>query len=380
MMAGSQSDTNGLRAPRRVWILAAVAVVGAMIAVLGFLGTPGQAGAPGRGPLGTLALRRVLSEMGASVSFSAMPPPPPATYVLLFDLRDDTADRSLLDWAASGGRLVVADPSSRVGGLLGVTSNGPLGGPFSDASRVAPGCALPETVGVDSVAVAWDDATLEHAPASAVTCFHLAGGDYELSIPRGQGTVVLLGGFSPFTNELLTEGDDARFALGVLRGSGGAVVAFGPPLPPGATGAPTSLWAALPEAAKAAIVGLGLALVAAVLVAGRRLGRPVQEDLLAPIPASELAEAAAALYRRSRAVGHAGTLLRAAARQRMARGLGLPSAAGELEVVHAVARASGIGEDRIREGLSGSEPATDHELIVLGKELEELARAVESST
>ncbi len=380
MIAREQSSTTGAGVPRRAWVVAAVAVVGAMIAVLALLGTPGQGGAPGRGSKGTLALRRLLSGMGSNVTYANSPPPPPATYVLLSDLRDDDAARSLLDWASSGGRLVVADPSSRVAGLLGVTANGPLGGLFNRASHVAPGCALPETVGVGSIAVAWDDATLLHAPASAVACFLMERGAYELSIPRGRGIVVLLGGFSPFTNELLVDAGDARFAVSVLGGSSGGVVAFGPPLPPGTKGAPTSLWAALPGSAKAVLVGLGLALVAAILVAGRRLGRPVPEEPLSPVPASELAGAAAGLYRRSRAVGHAGTLLRSATRDRMARRLGLPSAVGDEEAVRAMARASSIGEDRIRQALSGPEPATDHELIALGKELEEAARAVESST
>src|SRR6266480_2771353 len=111
-MSGHPARAKAAGVSRRTWILATGAAIGIMIAVLALLGTPGQAGAPGRGPQGTLALRRLLAGMGASVTYSNTPPPPPATYVLLSDLRDDAADRALLGWAASGGRLVVADPSS----------------------------------------------------------------------------------------------------------------------------------------------------------------------------------------------------------------------------------------------------------------------------
>ncbi len=375
----TERPAPGRRPSRRGRVLLAAAVVGIMIAVLALLGTPGQAGAPDQGPRGTLALRRLLAGMGAEVRDEASPPTPPATYVLLSDLRDDAASRSLLAWVSLGGRLVVADPASRVAGLLGISAEGPVGGAFSSASSVVPGCALPETIGVGAIWVAWDDAALLHAPASAVECFRLGHGAYELSIARGWGTVVLLGGSSPFTNALIADGDDARFALGVLGGSGGGTVVFGPPLPPGTSRAPTSLWAALPAPAKAALTGLALALVAAIVVAGRRLGRPVPEEPPSPIPASELAGAVAGLYRRSRAVGHAGRRLRQAARDRIGRRLGLPPGTGAEEVVRAATRAEGADEDRISAALSGAEPASDDELIELGKRLEEVVRVVESS-
>ncbi|MGH2683442.1 MAG: DUF4350 domain-containing protein [Actinomycetota bacterium] len=60
----------------------------------------------------TLALRRFLAHAGVRISEGEAPPAPGGTFVLLRDLRDDEDARALLRWAARGGRLVVADPSS----------------------------------------------------------------------------------------------------------------------------------------------------------------------------------------------------------------------------------------------------------------------------
>ena len=115
-----------------------------------------------------------------------------------------------------------------------------------------------------------------------------------------------------------------------------------------------SVWAALPERAKAMIAAIVVAAVAFAAVRGRRLGRPVIEEPIAPIPASELVRATSRLYRRAR----------------IGRRFGVEPTHDELPAI--AANATGMPPERLEEALSGSEPRTDEELIRLGSLLAEV--------
>ncbi len=342
----------------------------ALLLAVGALVVPaGGPAATSAGPGGTLALRRFLASSGLDVRDATVPPAPPGTFVVLEDARDAGEARALLRWARRGGRLVVADPRSEVSALLHVrpeTLSGPL---FGDAS-LAPGCVAPEAAGVRAIRVDSRDAALAGGPAASVACFPDAAGSYELSVRTGNGTVVLLGGFSFMVNERLGRDDAGTFALGLFR-SGGPVV-FGPPAPPGA-GRPATLWASLPAGARAALVGLGIALVAFALVRGRRLGRPVVEEPIVPIPASELVRASAGLYRNARAIAFCGELLRRGFAERVGPRLGLDRQTTPDALAASLARTTGRPEADVRDVLVGTGPRTDAELIALGVRLEELA-------
>jgi hypothetical protein len=359
---------------RRAVATGAVIVLAAVL-VLALAPRRQSAGQAAAGRDGTLALQRVLRSVGVQTSAANDPPSPPGTFLLLSDFRDRTQAASLLRWASEGGHLVVADPQSAVFGLLHAQAAVRAGG-LGTATTLPPRCVAPSAVGVRGVEVASGDPAISTDLAAAVTCFPVQDGEagFELDVPRGTGTITLLGGPSPLTNAHLSAADNAAFAVGLL---GPGPVVFGPPIPPGAVAkGQTSIWEALPLGARGAIIGLGLAAVAFALSRGRRLGAPVLEDPIAPIPAGELVHATAGLYRRGHHAAFAGRLLRRETTSMLARRMGWPGADPQRVVAALEARQPGSGE-RARRVLLGPDPATDDELMQLARELEDLRRSVE---
>jgi hypothetical protein len=308
----------------------------------------------------TLALRRFLAGSGMDVSEGDPPPPPGGTYVLFHDLRTPDEARSLLEWAESGGRLVVADPASAVIGLAGAEADEPLG--LVGAQTLEPACFAEEVVGVRRVVARASERTLRGDPF--VSCF----GGLVLVRAHGRGSVVLLGGFTAFTNEYLRSADNAMFALRTL--GRGSAVSFGSPTAPQGGAAPMNVWAALPGRGKAMIVAIVLAAVAFAAVRGRRLGKPVMEEPITPIPASELVRATSRLYRRGGSLGYAARVMRESTRARMGRRFGVEAGHDVLPAI--AANATGMPPDRVEDALAGPEPRTDEELIRLGSLLSEV--------
>lgn len=307
----------------------------------------------------TLALRRFLADAGIEVSEGGPPPGPEGTYVLLDDLRTPDEARSLLAWAATGGRLVVADPRSSLVSLAGAQVGESIG--LVGAQTLEPACLAEESAGVREIVVRASDRSLRGD--RFVSCF----GGYVLSRAHDRGTIVLVGGFTALTNEHLRAADNAVLALR-LAGTGGTVV-FGSPIPAAAAPA-TGVWAALPERAKAAIAAIVLAAIVFAAVRARRLGMPAIEEPIAPIPASELVRATSRLYRKGRSLGHAARVMREATRARVGRRFGMPGESDGLATV--VANATGMTPERLDEALAGPEPRTDEELIRLGSLLSEI--------
>lgn len=352
------------------WGLVPLVLLGAVV-----LAGPGPSS--DAGPQGTLALRRLLAGMGLTVRTANGPPSGAGVFVLLADLRSDRQAGALLGWVQDGGTLVIADPGSTTLGQAGLQPSARVGHYSFGPPTVAPGCVTPETAGIASLAIDPADQVLGAVPG-AVACFPISRGSFELAQPLGQGRLIALGGFSPFTNALLNKADNAAFAVQLFGSAPGPVV-FGPAVPPGAA-PPPSLWHLLPLWAKAVLVQIVLALVAYAAVASRRLGAPVVERLPSPVPASELVDAVGRLYRSARAVGYAGDTLRRFTVRRLQRRFGAGRGAPELEALAAqVSGAAGIDVDIVRRLLGGPPPVDDAELIALGRDLEELGRRVEES-
>ena len=324
-------------------------------------------------PEATLAVRRYLANIGFEVADAEQPPAPGGTLVLLHDLRAADEARSILRWVEEGGKLVVADPDSAVLDMVGGAAAGPIG--LVGTVELQPRCLAPEVVGVGRVtARASDTALLAHDDAF-VSCFPAGDGALLLTRRYGEGRVTLLGGVGPLTNELLADADNAVLAAQVA--GPGTEVVFAPPQPSGAlVGA--SAWDLLPDRARVVVVALILSGVGFALVRARRLGRPVREDPVAPIPASELVRATARMYRRAGAVAYCATLLREAYLGRLSRGRW--AMAGGEAPVRMVARATGLPQRRVEEILRGPDPHTDDALIRLGLELEELATRARQET
>ena len=356
---------------RRPWVFLVV-LLALVLAVALLSGPTGDQ----RGPNGTLALRRFLQAMGLTVR-DGTNPPDSGVFVLLTDLRDPTQADEVVSWARAGGTVVVADPQSATAAAVGVGPVGRVGHYAFGPASLAPGCVGPEVAGVQHLRVDAADSVLSSEPGG-LRCFPDGPGSFEVAVPVGEGRVVVLGGVSPLTNTLLARDSNAAFALG-LFGSGGPVV-FGPAEVPGAAG-PRGLGSSLPVPARIVLLQLALAALVFALVRGRRFGRPVLEHIPSPVPASELVDAVASLYRSARARDHAARILRWATRRRLAGRLGMGHGASTDvgPLASAVAAASGTPAAEVERLLGGPGPASDEELIALGRELEVLGRRVEGS-
>jgi hypothetical protein len=319
-------------------------------------------------PNATAALRRFLGALGYEVADREGMPSGDGTLVLIEDVRSPEEARPILDWVERGGHLVVTSADSAIVGMAGGSVGATIG--FVGVQVLEPGCVAPAVVGVGRLAISSTDLVLRSDDPAVVSCFPVADGALLLTRAYGDGRVTLMGGASAFTNALLRSEDNAVLGAGVI-GPGRDVV-FGPP----AVSAPaaTGIWDAMPEGARAAVVAVVVAAVAFALVRARRLGRPMQEEPIAPIPGSELVRAAGRMYRRAGATAYAGGLMRRAAVARMMRRLGATDAR---DLPGAMARASGLTPERVEEILTGVDPRNDDELMELGAELDGLTARAE---
>jgi hypothetical protein len=345
---------------RRRIVAWVVGILGA-IAILALL-APASAGS-GR----LVVLHRFLPAMGTPI-YEDAEPPTTGTFLLPVDQRSDEEIDPLLAWVAGGSRrLIVTDPASAVFERFGVSTT--RVGLIGNTTLVAD-CVRPETLGVQAIEVSSSDRLLTTTQGSS--CFAVGDASYVVFIPQGLGTVVLLGGPSFLTDDLLNHADNAVFALDLV-GSGPVVI--GPATP--TTTVSTSFWGALPTSAKAVVWELMVATVVFALARGRRLGRPVDEEPISPIPSGELVHATARLYRRARAIAFCGSLLREWTAARFTRRTGVAPDPDRARLSVAIARSANVPVDRLEQALAGPEPSTDEQLAALGRELESIADQIE---
>jgi hypothetical protein len=346
---------------RRRLVLVILGVVGA-IAILALI-APEDAG-----PGNLVVLHRFLPRVGKSVSDGGLPSPT-SVYVLPVDHRTGAEADTLLRWVESGGRLVLMDPSSAIYDRFDVTTSrvGVVG-----TTTLLNDCVRPETLGVQAIEVSSSDRLLTSTQGAG--CFSRGGASYVLFIPHGEGMVVLTGGSSFLSDASLNLADNAAFTIGIL-GTGPVVI--GPPNTPGVS---MSLWAALPTGAKVVIWELIVATTLFALARGRRLGRPVPEEPLSPIPSGELVHATARLYRRGHAVAFCGAVLRRWTADRLTRRTGVARDTDPVRLSAAIGRATGVPVEDLERALAGPDPSNDDELVALGRELETVSDLIEGAS
>jgi hypothetical protein len=339
-----------------VWIVGTAAAIGVLVLL-----APESAG-PGH----LVALHRFLTNLGVEVSDGGEPPQQ-GTYVLPVDRRSNEQLDGLLAWVFQGGRLVVTDPSSELLDRFDVTTG--RVGVLGDSSLVTD-CVRSETLGVGTIEVSASDRLLSTGQGAG--CFASGTGSYAVFIPHGSGTVVLTGGSSFLADELLNAADNAVF-VAALVGPGPVVIG------PSGVPASTSLWGAVPTGAKAVFWELIVATVLFAIARGRRLGRPIDEEPVSPIPSSELVDATARLYRRARAAGFCGGVLQDWTAARLTRRTGVAPDPDRARLSVALARSSDVPLERLEQALTAPAPTTDEQFVELGRELESIADQIEGA-
>lgn len=337
-----------------VGLLAAVAILAAL--------TPESAG-PGH----LVALHGFLTNLGVPVS-DADQPPSHGTYLLPVDRRSNVQIESLLAWVEQGGRLIVTDPSSAIFDRLGVQAG--RVGVFGDVTMPTD-CVRADTLGVRAIEVSASDRLLTTTQGAG--CFAQGNGSFVLFVTHGAGTVVLAGGPSFLTDQLLNQADNATFAADLI-GPGPVVIG------PSGARVTSSVWAAIPTPAKAVFWELVVAVTLFALARGRRLGTPIDEEPVSPIPSGELVDASARLYRRARAAAFCGNVLREWTAARLTRRTGVAPDADRARLAAAIARSSDVPVDRLEHALAGPDLTSDQQLVALGRELESIAEQIEGAT
>jgi hypothetical protein len=242
-------------------------------------------------------------------------------------------------------------------------------GGFIPEQTMESDCVSPAIVGVDRIVVGALDSLYQAGAGPG--CFLRDGGAFLIRRGYGDGEILALGGLTPLTNEFLDQEDDVVLAWNLL-GSGEKVV-FGTPRPAGAP-TPRGLWGLLPDPVRVVILQLGVAAAVFAIARGRRFGRPIEESVPSPIPATELVMATGELYRRARATGHAATLLRDRFRARAGRRLGLGPRPDPDALSRAVSEATGRAEP----SWPGAEETRDEgALVAAARELERTERRLE---
>lgn len=370
----ARSAARSLRGPAVV--VAAVVLAGLVVAALTATGRGGQLDPDSYAPAGSRAVAEVLRDQGVRVVRAATLPDvtaateggsDPATVVVPFP--QALAESELRALAELDVELVVvgADQSSLDLLDLPVEAGEPV-----PVEQRQPACALlaAERAGTADVG----GLTYSAEGVASVGCYASSSRAALLTLPSL--AVTLLGSGDPLTNDRLGRRGNAALALGLL-GSEGDVVWFVPAagrdVPDGEQ---PSLGDLVPEALKKGALWLLLTAGVLALWRARRLGPVVEEPLPVVVRASEAVEGRGRLYRAAGARGTAAESLRAAARERLARRVSLPTSADRGAVVVTVAERTGSSPADVDALLYGGPPADDAALVRLADDLRILETAL----
>ncbi|MFK0048222.1 DUF4350 domain-containing protein [Streptomyces sp. NPDC090741] len=289
------------------------------------------------------------------------------------------AIRSAID--LSGGRTVLLAPGS-----LSLPDLAPAARTKGTAfdQNLDPGCPLPAAVSAGRATTGGDHRYTTDG-ATAAACYPSGGNPTLLVLPTGTkgGDTVLLGSETILLNKKLASEGNASLALQLL-GSRPDLVWYLPSLAEVQDEDPAqeqSFLDLLPRGWSWTLLQLFAAAVLAALWRARRLGPLVTEQLPVAIRASETTEGRARLYRKSGARDRAATVLRAAARERLAALVGVPPAQAHdpATLLPAVSARLTESHQDLTGLLFGTTPTTDAALVALTDHLDALEREVRTS-
>ena len=273
--------------------------------------------------------------------------------------------------------------ASLPGDLVVVGASGPfltaLGAAVDDAGTVPvevrrPACDLPAATragDADTGGVAYR-AT---GSAEVIGCYASGGRATLVRLPDQRLT--LLGSGQLMTNAEIDRRGNAALALGLLGAHDD--VQWVLPKPGDEESPQGGLGELIPYGLKLAVLQLLVAAGVLALWRARRLGPVVAEPLPVVVRAAEAVEGRSRLYRAARARGTAAEALRAGARDRIGRRLGLPVDAGRAALVDAVAGRTGADPAAVDALLYGAAPGNDAALVALADSLDTLTREVAAS-
>ncbi len=363
----ARSVTTGARGP--LLVVAGLVLTAAAVAAYSATGPKGRLDPRAYNPEGAHAIAALLQDRGVSVRRVDAPDRVDARAdgTVFVPIADALTAEELGRLAGLPGRLVVVGASGSA--LAAIDSNLAAASDVEVAGR-APACDLPAAVRAGDVTIGGTT----YRSQDAVGCYATSGRATLVSRDR----VTLLGSADLFTNARLDERGNAALALGLL-GAGSDVQWLLPR--PGArdVARDQTLNDLLPRGLKLAVLQLLVALGVLALWRARRLGAVVSEPLPVVVRAAEAVEGRSRLYRASGSRATAAEALRAGARDRLARRLGLGPETTRQGVVAAVAARAGADPGALDVLLYGAAPTSDDALVALADDLDILILEVAGS-
>jgi hypothetical protein len=221
-----------------------------------------------------------------------------------------------------------------------------------------------------------------HTPSYATGCYPVDGHPSVVRYLRSGRTITTLGTGLPLTNGWLAIEGNAALALNLLNANRAIVWLTPEPRiakpPPPASGSKHSGPSLIPGAAWLVLLQLCVALALAAAWRARRFGPLISEQLPVVVRASETVEGHARLYQSRRARDRAAKALREDTLGRMHHALGLVAGAPADAVADGIASRSRRSRQEILAIIYGPAPATDADLVLLVRDLDELEREVRS--
>jgi hypothetical protein len=248
----------------------------------------------------------------------------------------------------------------------------------ADVSTRRPACDLPAAVRAGEVEIGGYGYGGSRPASQGVSACYAFGGAAPL-LRLQEPRVTLLGDGELLTNEALDEKGHAALGLGLLGTQPTLLWVMPDPLEGATEDEGRSLWSLYDKGLRVAVLGLGLAVLVLALWRARRLGRVVVEPLPVVVRAAEAVEGRGRLYQAARARGQAAESLRAGARDRLVRRLGLPLDSGREALVETVALQSGRDPGGVDVLLYGAAPVDDAALVRLADDLDSLTLEVARS-
>ncbi|NTW41447.1 MAG: DUF4350 domain-containing protein, partial [Cellulomonadaceae bacterium] len=328
---------------------------------------------------GAMAVAQILGDQGVEVEYvrttaQAVAAADAGTTLLVMGTFLLT-DEQVSSLAGTDADLVLVSPEPwHVGPLtdwtLDSTSNAP-------ADSVEPACTDPDAQAAGPIAnrgfgfrATGDDAVVCYPTSSDPLT-----GAYATTTAGGR-RVVLIDDARILSNARLEQDGNASLALRSLGRHEHLTWYLPTRNDPGAAGQAAPGAGILPDWTRPLAFQLALVALALALWRGRALGRVVTEPLPVTVRAAETTLGRGRLYRRSRSSGHAAAALRAGTARRCAARLGLPRTAGAVDVIDALARATGRTAEQVESLLYGPPPTDDVGLLTLARMLDQLESEV----
>lgn len=329
-------------------------------------------------PDGTRGLVLLLEEQGATVTIGRDVPSAgeEVRVLVLVDRLDDAQRAELLAFVEAGGVAVVADPASALHGgaggelVSGATPTG-AGSAESEANVANTVCTIGAAEHLRGLFV--DEGRMFAVRRDEPQCFgDGAGRAFVVRRDIGAGSIAGLGDNRIFSNARLRYADNSGLGVALLAPRPGAVHVL---LGESAARTPDDIgtgdetlrdlvrpgvWMALAQFALA-FVGLSAA-------RGIRVGRPVEEDLAAPVAGSEFVRARAAAMQRAGHAASAGATLRDDFARELADLAGLPRGASVKQVVGVVEERTGVERSSL-EAVIGRPTPDPSDLLELANDL-----------